>query len=248
VFSLSNKVAFITGGASGIGLAVARRYLEAGAIVFTGDVMATHAEGVARHFHLDVSDEEQVRNAMESIAEEHGGLDIVVNNAGIVANENWFKIADGTTENLDKIFRVNTYGVFYGLKYASKLVNSGGSIINTSSRASTLGVPGNSQYSATKSAVDSLTRVAALELAPKGIRVNAVCPSFIATDMGGSEYGDAMAKTLTPLGRLGRLDDLVGVYHFLAADESAYLSGQALNVDGGWSAGVSEQLSAQFTS
>ena len=248
MFSLSNKVAFITGGSGGIGLAVARRFLEAGAVVFTGDVLATHAEGVARHFPLDVSDEDHVRNAMQSIAEEHGGLDIVVNNAGIVANENWFKIADGTRENLDKIFRVNTYGVFYGLKYASEFVNGGGSIINTSSRASTLGVPGNSQYSATKSAVDSLTRVAALELAPKGIRVNAVCPSFIATDMGGSEYGDAMAKTLTPLGRLGRLDDLVGVYHFLAADESAYLSGQALNVDGGWSAGISEQLSAQFQS
>jgi len=246
MFSLKNKVALITGGASGIGLAVAQRYLEAGAIVFTGDVQTAHADGVARHFHLDVSDECQVRDAMKSISEEHGGLDILVNNAGIVADENWFNIANGTTDNLDKIFRVNTYGVFYGLKYASEYLNHGGSIINTSSRASTLGVPGNSQYSATKSAVDSLTRVAALELAPKSIRVNAVCPSFIATDMGGSDYGDAMATTLTPLGRLGKLDDLVGVYHFLAADESAYVSGQALNIDGGWSAGVSEQLSAQF--
>lgn len=246
MFSLTGKVALITGGASGIGRAVAERYIEAGAIVCTGDVKPSDLAGLDEHYELDVSDEGNVYEVMSAVAKRHGNIQILVNNAGIVADENWFRIAEGTKENLEKIFSVNTYGVFFGMKHADQFVSPGGSIINTSSRAGTIGVPGNSQYSATKSAVDSLTRVAALEFGKKAIRVNAVCPSFFQTDMGGSDLGRDLAEALTPAGRLGQLSDLVGVYHFLASDESKYISGQTVNVDGGWSAGVSQQLYDSF--
>jgi NAD(P)-dependent dehydrogenase (short-subunit alcohol dehydrogenase family) len=245
MFSLEGRNAFITGGAAGIGLGVARRFRDAGASVVIADMVdASEAAGEigAAYIELDVSDEDAVRAALEKAVELNGKLDILVNNAGIVGKENFFKIADGTPKNLDLMFAVNTFGVFYGIKHGQHLMNDGGSIINTSSLASTMGVSGNSQYSGTKAAVDQISRIAAIELGHRGIRVNAVCPTFVRTAMGGSDTGVALAENLTALGRLGEVDDLVGLYHFLAADESSYITGQVFNVDGGWSAGLSQQL------
>ncbi len=119
-------------------------------------------------------------------------------------------------------------------------MRDGGSIINTASIAADIGVPGYSQYSASKAAVLSLTRSAAVELAPRGIRVNAVCPGSVFTPMLPQDHPEVPLTTrMCPLGRIGTTDDVVGVYHFLAAGESSYISGQAIAVDGGMLAGVS---------
>lgn len=245
MFSLDGKSAFITGGASGIGLAVARRYSEAGADV----VIADRADGAevaaeigATYAKLDVSDGQAVKAALDEAVAMNGKLHVLVNNAGITANENFYAIEDGTAENLQLIFAVNTFGVFYGLKYGPKQMHDGGSIINTSSLASTMGVPGNSQYSGTKAAVDQISHIAALELGARNIRVNTICPGFFRTAMGGSDLGNTLAEEMTALGRVGEVDELVGLYHFLAAEESRYITGQSFNVDGGWSAGISKQL------
>jgi len=250
MFSLEGKNAFITGGASGIGLGIAKRFALAGANVVIADLADgddAAAEIGAAYLKLDVSSEQAVKNSLEQAVERIGKLDVLVNNAGIVGKENFYKIADGTPENLELMFAVNTYGVFYGIKHGQKLMNDGGSIINTSSLASTMGVSGNSQYSGTKAAVDQISRVAAIELGNRAIRVNAVCPTFIRTAMGASDTGLALAENLTALGRLGEVDDLVGLYHFLAADESQFITGQIFNVDGGWTAGLSQQLMDRLT-
>lgn len=245
MFSLKGKNAFVTGGANGIGLAVAKRYREAGANVIIADLAdgAVIAEEIGAFFtKLDVSDEQAVKAALEDTASVHGKLDVLVNNAGITGRENFYNIEDGTPQNLELVFAVNTYGVFYGMKHGPRLMHDGGSIINTSSLASTMGVPGNSQYSGTKAAVDQVSQIAALELGPRGIRVNTVCPGFFRTDMGDSALGDVLAREMTALGRIGEIGELVGLYHFLAADESRYITGQSFKVDGGWSAGLSRQL------
>ena len=250
MFSLKGKCAFVTGAASGIGLAVAERFRAAGARVCLADIAdgeAAAASMGAIYLPVDVADERSVRGALDAAVAKLGTLDVLVNNAGIVADENFFEIARGTPENLNRIFSVNTFGVFHGLKHGPPRMADGGSIINTSSLASTMGLPGNSQYSGTKAAVDQISRIAALELGSRAIRVNTVCPAFINTSMGGGAVGLSLAHSLTALGRIGEVDDLVGLYHFLAADESRYITGQCLNVDGGWTAGLSAQLMRELT-
>lgn len=245
MFSLEDKNAFITGGANGIGLAVAKRYLDAGANVVIADLadgseVADHIG--ANYLKLNVTDENQVNKALMEAVELNGKLDIVVNNAGITGRDNFISITEGKANHLSEVFEVNTFGVFYGLKHAPALMNDSGSIIITSSLAAVMGVPGNSQYSATKAAICQLGKISALELGSRGIRVNSVCPGFVRTDMGGSDLGNHIASRVTSLGYIGELEDLVGIYHFLAADESRYVTGQVINVDGGWSAGLSNQL------
>jgi NAD(P)-dependent dehydrogenase (short-subunit alcohol dehydrogenase family) len=245
MFSLEGKNAFITGGANGIGLAVAKRYSEAGANVVIADL--TDGTNVARqigahYLKLNVADENQVKNSLTEAVELNGKLDIVVNNAGITGRDDFVAITEGNAKHLLEVFEVNTFGVFYGLKHAPALMNNGGSIIITSSLSAVMGVPGNGQYSATKAAIGQLGRVSALELGPRGIRVNSICPSFLRTDMGGDNLGTYIASMVSAVGHIGELKDVVGVYHFLAADESRYVTGQVLNVDGGWSAGLSNQV------
>lgn len=245
MFNINGKNAFVTGGANGIGLGVAERYIAAGANVVIADLAdgTQVAEDIGATFlKLDVSDEQAIKAALEESVAINGKLDILVNNAGITGKENFYLIEDGTPENLQTIFAVNTFGVFFGLKHGPRLMNRGGSIINTSSLASVMGVPGNSQYSGTKAAVDQISHIAALELGSRDIRVNTVCPGFFRTAMGGSDLGNMLAEEMTALGRIGEVGELVGLYHFLAADESRYITGQSFNVDGGWTAGLSKQL------
>ena len=194
------------------------------------------------YLKLDVADENQVKVGLKTAVELNGNLDIVVNNAGITGCDNYVAITEGNADHLREVFEVNTFGVFYGLKHAPALMSDGGSMIITSSLSAEMGVPGNGQYSATKAAIGQLGRVSALELGPRGIRVNSVCPSYIRTDMGGSNLGTFIASMVTAVGRIGELKDVVGIYHFLAADESRYVTGQVINVDGGWSAGLSNQV------
>ena len=139
-----------------------------------------------------------------------------------------------------KVSAVNLNHVYFGLHYGPARMRDNGSIINTSSVAGLISIPTYAQYSATKAAVNSLTRTAALEMAPRGIRVNAVCPSSIKTDMLPPGHPEiAIVEAIAPLGRVGETEDVVGLYHFLAADESRYITGQIISVDGGVMAGVS---------
>lgn len=243
MFSLKGMTAAITGGTSGIGEAVAARFAAAGArVVIIGRRDGTNVArrtGAIAAVRADCASEADVaralREAREALAE---NLDVLVNNAGI--ENTGPMIGDATGDELNRIFAINTFAVFHGLKYGQLVLKDGGSIINTASIAAQMGIPGYSQYSASKAAVISLTRSAAVELAPRGIRVNAVCPGSVFTPMLPQDHPEVPLTTrMCPLGRVGTTDDMVGVYHFLAAGESRYISGQALAVDGGMLAGLS---------
>lgn len=242
MFDLAGKVTFITGGARGIGRAVAERFIAAGAHVTIADFI--DAEDVAKeigaaYVRVDVSDEDSVAAALGKAAGS-GKLDIVINNAGVgEVGETFEQVSQQTIERMTSI---NQWGVLYGLKYAPQHMNDHGSIINTASMAAFVNMVGSAVYSASKAAVVSMTRMAALELGARGIRVNAICPAYIETDMGSDVEGDALSKMFTALERKGKTADLVGVFHFLAADESSYITGQAIKVDGGWSCGPTPAL------
>ena len=169
-----------------------------------------------------------------------GKLDIVVNNAGIGEVGHTFEESEQAF--IERTTKINQWGVLYGLKHAPKHMNDGGSIINTASVAAFINIIATGVYSATKAAVVSMTAMSALELGNRGIRVNAVCPGYIATALGSGDEGVDLCEALTALGRVGTTDDLVGIYHFLASDDSSYLTGQALKVDGGWSCGPSSTV------
>lgn len=249
MFSLENKNAFITGGASGIGRAVAERFIRADAAVVIADISDgtdVAAEIGAKFVHIDVGNEESVANALQEAVDKLGGkLDIVCNNAGV--GDIGFTIEDTRQSMIEKVTRINQWGVMYGLKHAPKHMNDHGSIINTASLAGLKATPGTAVYSAAKSAVISMTRTSAIELGRRGIRVNAVCPAYIDTALGSGGGGDILSEMFTALGRKGTTDDVVGAFHFLAADEGAYISAHALPIDGGWMAGIPLQLMAKLT-
>lgn len=243
MFDLNGKNAYVTGAAGGIGLAVAKRFHHAGAKVVITDV--TDASQVAKEidaiFHrVDVSDEEHVAESLARAEEQLGKLDIVVNNAGI--GEVGHTLEESEQSFIERTTKVNQWGVLYGLKHAPKHMNNGGSIINTASMAAFINMISSGVYSATKAAVVSMTAMSALELGSRGIRVNAVCPGYIATALGSGDEGVDLCEAMTALGRVGTTEDLTGLYHYLASDESSYLTGQALKVDGGWSCGPSSAV------
>ena len=243
MFSLTGKTAFVTGGASGIGLAVAKVLAASGARVVIADLSdgaAAAAEFGGEYVGIDVSSESSVREALEAAVSRVGKLDVVVNNAGV--GDIGPVITETEQGLIDKVTRVNHFGVMYGLKHAPQFMNDGGSIINTSSMASFINMPGSAVYSAGKRAVNSLTEMAALELGERGIRVNAVCPGYIDTAMGSGEEGRALCEAFTALGRAGTTDDVAGVFLFLASDASRYVSGESLRVDGGWHCGPTPRL------
>jgi len=243
-FSLEHKTALVTGGISGIGLAVARRFLAAGAKVVVTDLRDgndTAREMGAAFFRADVADEQETIAAFEFAEKTFGKLDIVVNNAGV--GDVGGRLQEMDSALWDKIMRVNVYGVLLGCKHAPRFMNDGGSIINTASQAAMTKVPTFEPYSASKSAVVSLTQTAALELASRQIRVNAVCPTAIRTPMLPDDDDEILlAEACIPLGRPGETEDVVGLYHFLASDDSRFINGQAILVDGGWTAGLSDRL------
>lgn len=246
-FSLSGKTAIVTGAAGGIGNAVAARLVQAGARVVITDIVdgSNSARSIEAEFiHMDVGDENSVSDGFFKAAASLGKLDIVVNNAGI--GDVGTSLTDSSQELVERITRINQWGVLYGLKYAPPVMNDGGSIINTSSLAAIMKMAGSGLYSASKAAVVSMTKMAALELGNRGIRVNAVCPGYIDTALGSGDEGKTISETFTALGRVGTTADLAGVFHFLAADESAYMTGQALIVDGGWTCGPSPQVLEQI--
>ena len=245
-FTLNDKIALITGGASGIGLAVARRFRAAGATVVIADLQPggeVAAEIGARFVSLDVSDGAALAAVLAEVAEHEGKLDILVNNAGINGSDG-VKIEDCDDALSKKLFEVNTFGVYYGLKHGPRHMNDGGSIINTASLAASFVFPGSGPYSASKAAVANLTTMAASELATRRIRVNAVAPSFIRTPlaMDDIELFEKIGERATNALRIAEPEEVAAVFHFLASDDAGYINGQVINVDGGMSIGLTEAM------
>lgn len=244
MFSLENKTAFVTGGSSGIGRAVAEAFIEQGASVVIADISdgTDVAEEIgANYVAVNVANEDSVLSALGTATEMLGGkLDIVVLNAGV--GDVGPTLEETDQAMIDKVTKINHFGVLYGLKHAPALMNDGGSIIATSSMAAFISLPGSGVYSAGKRAVLSLAEMSALELGARGIRVNSVCPGYTATALGSGEDGQQICEAFTALGRVAETGDMAGVYVFLAADASRYMTGQALKVDGGWDCGPTSKL------
>ncbi len=234
-FSLKQKSIFISGGSSGIGLCTAERFLQEGATLVVADIKPPPESllnaGVI-YMQVDLCDRESVSVALEETENKIGKLDVVIHNAGRPGRN--LHITESDEQVLDDVVRLNIYGTYYILKYAPRHMHDGGSIITTASVAGIQQNEGFFDYSATKAATISLTKTAAVELGMRGIRCNAVCPGPVKTPMlPPGHILNTLAKHLSTLGRIAEVDDLVGIYHFLSSDESRYITGQTLVVDGG---------------
>jgi meso-butanediol dehydrogenase / (S,S)-butanediol dehydrogenase / diacetyl reductase len=242
---LQGKRVLITGGASGIGLATAARFLDEGARVIIVDRDTAACERIQRDlgaltgaFHADVSDAKQVQHAFGNAVVGLGGLDIVINNAGISIRH---KFLDITAEDWDRVLAVNLTGVFNVAQKAAQYMmqHDGGVILNMGSTNGIVGHPWYADYNASKAGLIELTRSMALELAPK-VRVNAVAPGYVLTPMQRAEYSDAMLEAVNrkiPLGRHATPEEVAGLFAFLASDDATYITGQVCVIDGGETAG-----------
>jgi 3alpha(or 20beta)-hydroxysteroid dehydrogenase len=246
LFTLKNKIAVVTGGSSGIGLATARRFAAAGATVVIAnrsDSGALAQSFGATYIRADVSREEDVEQLMSGVAARHGRIDIVVNNAAHA--QVGATAAEMARETMEQHFRPNVLGVVYGIKHAVAHMPRGGAVINVASLAGLIGFPTYGAYVASKFAVVGLTKTAAIELAPQGIRVNCVCPGTIDTPINqqaGAEAEIELVKTITPAGRIGKPEEVAALIHFLAAEDCSYVTGEAIAIAGGWLAGPSISL------
>ena len=242
-FSLKDNVAVITGGTSGIGLKAAERFIAAGAkVVIAGRKDGTEiAEKIGATFvQCDVSSEESVAALMKTAQDTYGNIDIIVNNAG--ANFGYDVLMETDIADFDKNFNINTKGVVFGIKYGVPRMNDGGRIVNVSSAAGLQGVAYLSPYVASKWAVIGITRTAAVELGEKGIRCNAICPTSVNTPMANTPEGQPqlrMERKAVPLGRIAEPEEIASMIHFLASTDCNFISGQAIAVDGGFTAGMS---------
>ena len=242
-FSLKDNVAVITGGTSGIGLKAAERFIAAGAkVVIAGRKDGTEiAEKIGATFvQCDVSNEESVAALMETAQSTYGNIDIIVNNAG--ATFGYDVLMDTDIADFDKNFNINTKGVVFGIKYGVPRMNEGGRIVNVSSAAGLQGVAYLSPYVASKWAVIGITRTAAVELGEKGIRCNAICPTSVNTPMANTPEGQPqlrMERKAVPLGRIAEPEEIASMIHFLASTDCNFITGQAIAVDGGFTAGMS---------
>lgn len=244
-FNVAGKSCFITGGTAGIGLATAKRLVAAGArVTISGRRAAGHAiagEIGARFVALDVTDAAALAAALRDTAAEQGALDILFNNAGTENTGPTIDEADCAA--FQCLLDTNLVAAYNTLHYGVAYMADGGSIINTASVAALTSMPGYAQYGASKAAVLALTRTAALELAPRGIRVNAIAPGSIWSEMLPPEHPEVEAvKILCPSARIGGADEVAALVHFLASDDSRYVSGAVIPIDGGLSAGFGYPL------
>ncbi len=242
-FSLKDQVAVITGGTSGIGLKAAERFIASGAkVVISGRKDGTEiAERIGATFvQCDVSDEDSVANLMKTTQETLGNIDIVVNNAG--ANFGYDVLMETDISDFDKNFNINTKGVVFGIKHAVPRMNEGWRIVNVSSVAGLQGVAYLAPYVASKWAVIGITRTAAVELGEKGIRCNVICPTSVNTPMANTPEGQPqlrMERKAVPMGRIAEPEEIAAMIHFLASNDCGFINGQAIAVDGGFTAGMS---------
>ena len=241
---LKDKVCVITGAATGLGEAAARKFATEGAVLALWDVNEERGAALAvelseggtavQFTRVDVSDSAAVEAAVEAATVRFGRVDVLVNNAGITRDSTLVKMSD---EDFDQVLDVNLKGVFHcGREIGRRMVEAGkGSIINTASVVALYGNFGQTNYVATKAGVIGMTRVWARELGRKGVRVNAVAPGFIATDMvmAMPEKVRDMMASRAPLGRLGDPAEIADAYCYLASDEASYVNGAVLSVDGG---------------
>jgi NAD(P)-dependent dehydrogenase (short-subunit alcohol dehydrogenase family) len=228
---LQGKIALVTGGASGIGAATAKRLGDLGAHVVVADIGAGQP--------VDVTDERAVDELVTRIVREHGRLDIAANVAG--TSGTYANVADATTESWRHTMTINLDAVFFCLRAelrAMRELGNGGSIVNVASSAGKMGVPGLAAYSASKHGVLGLTKTAALEVAREGIRVNAVCPGTVRTPMlrgfvGGDEEMLEKMGRRAPIGRIGEPDEIAEAIVWLCTDAASFVTGHALEADGG---------------
>jgi len=242
---LQGKRVLITGGASGIGAATAARFLQEGSAVCVLDRDAQGRERIQQELpdlagsvDADVSDLMQVRAAVEDAARIMGGLDVVINNAGVSIRHSFLDI---TAEEWDKVIAVNLTGVFYVAQTAARHMvrHDGGVILKTASTNGIMGYPLYADYNATKAGVIELTRSMALELAPK-VRVCAVAPGYVLTPMQRAEYTDQMLEEVNrkiPLRRHAEPEEVAALFAFLASDDAAYITGHVYTIDGAETAG-----------
>ena len=240
---LNGKVAIVTGGTRGIGLAIVKKFLNNGAkVVLFGSKKESVEKALAElknenkeviGFYPNLTNVDEVRQTFKEVAEHFGKIDILVNNAGLSSST---KIEDYTIEEYDKIANVNMKGVFVCSKeIVPYLKETKGNIINISSMVSIYGQPAGCVYPMSKFAVNGLTKSLSRELAPVGIRVNAVAPGITKTDMVAS-LPDEMIKPLIatiPIGRIGEPEDIANACLFLASDMASYVTGEIMQIDGG---------------
>jgi len=247
---LSGKLTVITGAATGIGRATSLLFAREGAAVAIGDINEEGgrqtvadieaAGGRASFVGCNVTEAADVEALMCAAAEAMGGIDIIVNNAGAQRSG---RVTEFAVEEWDLLMRVNPRSCFLGVKYGVPYLRQrgGGVIVNVASLAGVKGGPGMTAYSASKGAIVAFTKALAPELAPEGIRVNAMCPGWIDTPfnqpaidfMGGREAQDQVVQQIVPMGRQGTPEEIAAGMLFLASDASSYMTGQALIIDGG---------------
>lgn len=249
---LEDKVAIITGAASGMGAAEARLFAKEGAKVIATDIQVDKLEAVVEEIkdeggealaiEHDVTNKDDWEKVVEKAADSHGRIDILINNAGIGGAEGFASLDKVDLESWNKFMTVNSTGNFLGVKaVVPEMKKAGqGSIVNTSSIAGLVGGAAGIQYSASKGASRLLTKTAAIELAPDNIRVNSIHPGFIDTPMVSvvTEDEEALEENLKaiPLGKTGTPEDVANLVLFLASDESAYITGTEIPIDGGYTA------------
>ena len=247
---LENKVAVVTGGAKGIGRAIARRFLEEGARVVIADtdddagpalVEELKPLGRIRYVECDVGERLDVRNMVAATIDAFGDIDVLVNNAAILVKADFLNL---DPEDFDRVLRVNLKGAFLCsqavARHMVERIREGGvpgAIVNLSSVNAVFAIPDQVPYSVSKGGLSQLTKVMALSLAPHGIRVNAIGPGSIATDMLESVMSNpAVRNTIlsrTPLGRIGEPREIAAIAAFLASDQASYVTGQTIYADGG---------------
>jgi NAD(P)-dependent dehydrogenase (short-subunit alcohol dehydrogenase family) len=238
--NVRSPVAVVTGGARGIGRMIARELAAIGAAVHSADVRAPDVRDTSDTAIIDVvadvTNEAAVEELLDRVVAHQGQLDILVNNAGVLVSS---RFRDVSREDWTRVIRVNQEAVFFVSQQAARRMSAGASIVHVVSTSAFVASCGQAVYEASKAAVAMLTRSMALELAPEGIRVNAVAPGLIDTPLtralfGSTERLPERVVEKVPLGRAGRPEEIARVVAFLVSSDAAYMTGQTLIVDGGW--------------
>lgn len=242
---MKNKVVLITGGSRGIGRKIVEKFAALGYnIAFTYNSSSDSSREIeqtlcnygikVKAFKMDVTNREEIKATITTVIDEFGGIDVLVNNAGVTADGYLMLMSD---DNWDKVINTNLGSVYYTSKciLPNMIRKKGGTIVNVSSVAGIIGVAGQTNYSATKSAIIGFTKSLSKEIAGKNIRVNAVAPGYIDTDMLGKVNENIRSSFVkqVPLKRLGKPEDIANTVAFLASEESSYITGQTIVIDGG---------------
>ncbi len=244
MFSLSNKVAIVTGASRGIGKVIAQIFANAGAHIIcvarSENAIKSLANeinsdgGSASHFACDISDGEAFSNLISTTTKEHGKLDILINNAGVTRDSLLMRMKE---DQWDEVLNINLKGAFHGMKAAIRpmMKNRSGRIINITSIVGLTGNPGQSNYAASKAGLIGMSQSVAKEVATRGITVNCIAPGWIGTDMTDELSDEVKEQFLSriPASRIGAPEDIAHAALFLASDEASYITGQTITVDGG---------------